>query len=274
MAAQPHDEGSEFGSSGAEAGIDTERPSPARMYDYSLGGKDNFAVDRAAVEAVGEIVPEFRSVGLANRGFLVRAVDTMARAGIDQFLDIGTGIPTSPSVHEIAQRVHPDARVVYIDNDPIVMAHNRALRGRKPGVLTLDRDLHQPASVLESPEVRAHLDFERPIGLIFAAVLHFVRLEAAVEVVNEFRRGLPPGSYLAISAACSDGMDAALIDRLASVYASSPAPMVLRTTAQIEELFAGVELLEPGLVDVTQWRNDGSPLPIRILSGVGKVQPE
>lgn len=251
--------------------IDIDRPSPARMYDYALGGKDNFAVDRAAVQSVAEVIPEFRSVALANRGFLIRAVDTIARAGIDQFIDVGTGIPTSPNVHEVAQQLHPDARVVYIDNDPIVMAHNRALRSRRPGVLTLQRDLRQPASVMDDIEVRDHLDFSRPIGLLFVAVLHFVHRDLAVEVMNRFRRALPPGSYLAISTACADGMQPELIDRLEQVYSTSPAPMVLRTSDQVEQLLEGLTLLPPGLTDVTQWRNDASALPIRILSAVGKV---
>ena len=251
--------------------IDIDRPSPARMYDFALGGKDNFEVDRIAVQAVAQVIPEFRDVALANRGFLIRAVDTLARQGIDQFIDLGTGIPTSPNVHEVAQQVHPDARVVYVDNDPIVMAHNRALRSRRPGVLTLQCDLRNPAGVMENPEVRKHLDFERPIGLLFVAVLHFLRRDLGVEVVNQFRRGLPAGSYLAISTACADGMEPEVINRLEQVYAASPAPMVLRTTDQVEQLFEGVDLLPPGLTDVSQWRNDGTPLPIRLLSGVGKV---
>jgi S-adenosyl methyltransferase len=250
--------------------VDTERASPARMYDYSLGGKDNFAVDREAVEKVGEIVPDFRKVALANRGFLVRAVTTMAELGIDQFIDLGTGIPTSPNVHEVAQQFQPQARVVYVDNDPIVMAHNRALRAPRPGVLALNRDLRQPSSVMDNRQVREHLDFDRPIGMLFVAVLHFVRRELATEVVKQFRRALPAGSYVAISTASSDGMERTLIDRLEAVYARSAAPFVLRSTSQVEQLFEGIELIEPGLVDVTWWSN-GSPLPIRILSGVGKV---
>jgi hypothetical protein len=251
--------------------IDLDSPSPARMYDYALGGKDNFEVDRAAVESVGEIIPEFREVALANRGFLIRAVTALTHLGIDQFIDLGTGIPTSPNVHEIAQHVHPSAKVVYVDNDPIVMAHNRALRSRQPGVITLLRDIRQPASVMESDAVRGHLNFDRPIGLLFVAVLHFVRRDLGVEVVNQFRRALPAGSYVGISTACVDGMAPRLIDRLEQVYAKSPAPMVLRTTEQIEQLLEGVDLLRPGLTDVTQWRSDDRPLPIRILSGVGKV---
>jgi hypothetical protein len=252
--------------------IDTDRPSAARMYDFALGGKDNFAVDRAAVDRIGEFLPEFRDVGLANRGFLVRAVSALAEAGVDQFIDVGTGLPTSPNVHEIAQQVHPGARVVYVDNDPIVMTHNRALRGRRPGVLTLARDLREPATIMDNPAVRRHLDFDRPIGLLFVAVLHFVRRDLAVDVVARYRRYLPAGSYLAISTACSDGMDSGLISRLESVYAGASAPMVLRSTAQVEQLFEGLDLMAPGVVDVTGWREDGTPLPVRILSGVGQVR--
>jgi hypothetical protein len=251
--------------------IDMERPSAARMYDYALGGKDNFDVDRAAVESVGEILPEFRQVALANRGFLVRAVNTLAELGIDQFIDLGTGIPTSPNVHEIAQHVHPHAKVVYVDNDPIVMAHNRALRSSWPGVLTVLRDVREPASVMDSEEVRNHLDFNRPIGLLFVAVLHFVDRDLGVEGVTQFRRALPAGSYVGISTACLDGMEPALIRRLEQVYSQSPAPLVLRTTEQVEQLFEGLDLLPPGLKDVTQWRGDAKPLPIRILAGVGTV---
>lgn len=252
--------------------IDTERPSPARMYDYALGGKDNFEIDRAAVSAVAEMIPDFRSVAQANRRFLIRSVEFLATRGIDQFIDLGTGIPTSPNVHEVAQVRHPNAKVVYVDNDPIVMAHNRALRAKRPGVLTLHCDLRQPGTIMDDPKVRAHLDFDRPIALLFVAVLHFVRRDLAVEVVNQFRRTLPQGSYLCISTACAEGMDPALIDRLEKIYATSPAPMVLRTTDQVEQLFEDIELVQPGLVDVTQWRNDGNPLPIRILSGVGKIR--
>jgi predicted ribosome-associated RNA-binding protein Tma20 len=243
------------------------------MYDFALGGKDNFEVDRLAVEKVAELVPGFREVGHANRGFLIRATETIADLGVDQFLDIGTGIPTPPSMHEVAQIRNPLARVVYVDNDPIVMAHNRALRGSRPGVLTLARDLRQPASVVDNSAVRAHLDFNRPIGLLMVAVLHFIRRDLAAEVVAQYLKSLPSGSYLGISTACSDGMDGALIERLEAVYSRAAAPIVLRSRSQIEQLFEGVDLLEPGIVDVTEWRDDETAaLPIRILSGVGKVR--
>lgn len=252
--------------------IDTDRPSPARMYDFALGGKDNFAVDRAAVAQVGAIVPDFRSVALANRGFLVRAVRALTELGVDQFIDAGSGLPTSPNVHDIAQQVQPGARVVYVDNDPIVAAHNRALRASRPGVITIDEDLRHPHRILDHPAVREHLDLTRPVGLLFVAVLHFVRHELAVEAVARYRRALAPGSFLAISTACSEGMEPALIDRLERVYAASPTPFVLRSPSQVEHLFEGTEVLEPGLVDVNHWRSSDPLLPIRIHGGVGRVR--
>lgn len=251
--------------------IDTTRPSPARMYDFALGGKDNFAVDRAAVEQIGTLVPDFRSVALANRGFLQRAVHALTDLGVDQFIDVGTGLPTSPNVHEIAQEQRPGARVVYVDNDPIVAAHNRALRASRPGVIAIDEDLRRPARVVHHPAVRAHLDFTRPIALLFVSVLHFIRHDLAVEAMARYRRELPPGSYLAISTACADGMEPTLIDRLEMVYSASPTPFVLRSPSQVEQLLEGTELLDPGLVDVNHWRAGDPLLPIRILSGVGRL---
>jgi hypothetical protein len=252
--------------------IDTDRASPARMYDFALGGKDNFAVDRLAVERVAELVPEFRAVAVANRGFLVRSVGAMCEAGIDQFIDIGTGLPTSPNVHEIAGQLRPGSKVVYVDNDPIVMAHNRALRTDAPGVLPIFADLRRPDSILHNRQVREHLDFGRPIGLLFVAVLHFIRKDVAPDLVARYRRELPPGSYVAISTAASDGMSEALITRLEDVYSGAAAPMVMRTREEVEQLFEDVDLIDPGLTDVTRWRSQGTPLGIRILSGAGPVR--
>jgi len=251
--------------------IDTTKPSTARMYDYALGGKDNYAIDRQAVNKVAELLPDLQPVALANRGFMVRSVAALSELGIDQFLDLGSGIPTSPNVHEVAATLQPAAKVVYVDNDPIVMTYNRALREPLPGVLAMNHDLRQPHAILDDPRLLAHLDLSRPVGLLLVAVLHFVRREMAIKVVEQYCKLLPPGSYVAISAICSDGMDPALVERLESVYQTSSSPLIVRTTAQVEQLFDGTRLIEPGLVDATQWRNNENPLPIRILSGVGRV---
>jgi SAM-dependent methyltransferase len=252
--------------------IDMSTPSPARMYDYALGGKDNFSVDRDAVDRVAGHFPEFRAVAQANRGFLVRAVHAMAEAGVRQFLDLGTGIPTAPSVHEVASRVLPDCRVVYVDNDPIVMAHTRARQASRPGVGTLMEDLRDPKAVLEHPLVREQLDFDQPVGLILCAVLHFVRRDAAPGILARYGRALAPGSHLAIATACTDGMTAGGIGRIEEVYERSSAPIVFRSRAEVAQLFEGFDLVRPGLTDVTRWRARATPLGIRVMAGVG-VKP-
>ncbi len=249
--------------------IDLSTPSPARMYDYALGGKDNFAVDREAVERVAAHFPEFRDVAVANRGFLSRAVTAMAEAGVRQFLDLGTGIPTSPSVHEVAAEVHPDCRVVYVDHDPIVMAHARARQASHPGVVTVMEDLRDPAAVLGHRLVRDHLDPAEPIGLVLCAVLHFVRRDAASAVLDRYTRVLAPGSHLAIATATSEGMTADGIARIEAIYEKSSSPIVFRSRAEVEQLFEGFDLLPPGLTDVTGWRARGRPLGIRIMAGLG-----
>jgi hypothetical protein len=251
--------------------IDADRPSAARMYNYALGGKDNFAVDRDAVDRIAELFPDHADLALANRGFLIRAVDAMARSGIDQFLDLGTGIPVSPSVHEVAQQVHPDARVVYVDKDPIVMAQNRALRGSYPGVLTACHDLRQPDTLFADPQIQSWLDLDRPLGVVLTAVLHFVRSDLAPQMIGRYRRALAPGSQVAMSVACRDGTSPELMRRMEQVYATSATPVTFRSSAQIEQLMEGFELVEPGLTDVTMWRADGDPTSLSMLAGLGRL---
>ncbi len=253
--------------------VDADRASAARMYNYALGGKDNFAVDRAAMDRIAELFPDYAKLALANRGFLIRAVDAMARSGIDQFLDLGTGIPVSPSVHEVAQQVHPGARVVYVDKDPTVMAQNRALRGSYPGVLVARHDLRQPDALLADPKIQSWLDLDRPLGVVLTAVLHFVRSDLAPQMIARYRRILAPGSQIAISVACRDATPPALMRRLEQVYASLATPIVFRTAGQIEQLMDGLELQKPGLTDVTTWRSDGQPATLSMLAAVGRLLP-
>ena len=250
--------------------IDITKPSPARMYDYALGGKDNFEIDRKAVEQVATVLPDFRHLAQVNRLFLQNAVQIMAEAGITQFVDIGTGIPTSPNVHEMARGVHPHAKVVYVDNDPIVMAHNRALRAKVDGVITVQHDARDPDSIIRDPAVRQLIDFDQPVGLLFIAVLHFVRRDLAADVLMRFRQSVSSGSYIAISTACADGMDPAVVTKVEGVYQNAAAQIVFRTGAQIEQLFEGLELIEPGLTDVTKWRIDEPTPEIHVTAGVGR----
>jgi hypothetical protein len=237
--------------------IDSNKPSVARMYDYYLGGKDNFAVDREAAEAVARALPGTRLNAMANRQFLVNAVQLMAKSGIRQFIDLGTGIPTSPNVHEVARQYRPGARVVYVDNDPVVLVHNRALLARTDGVVTIMQDLRQPSLVLSDPVVTDLIDFSEPIGLLCVAVLHFVAADLAPEIMVHYQKALAPGSYLAISAASYEGMSLGTVQELEAIYSKSNATLVFRSRPQIEQLFEGFELLEPGLAMVTRWRTDG-----------------
>lgn len=251
--------------------VDPSVFSVARVYDYFLGGKDNFAADRAAAEQIMAMVPELPSMARANREFLVRAVRFLAESGVRQFIDLGTGIPTSPSVHEVAREIVPDAKVVYVDIDPVVVVHNRALLATVPGVITLQHDLRQPDAVLADSHVRQLIDFDEPVGLLMVAVLHFVGHDTAPGILSRYRTALAQGSYLVIDVACRDGMAMADVVKLEGMYANSSAPLVLRTGAQIEELFDGLELVEPGITEFTQWRASGPVCSVRGLAGVGRI---
>jgi S-adenosyl methyltransferase len=251
--------------------IDADRPSSARMHNYALGGKDNFAVDRDAVLAISEVFPDYQALALASRAFLIRAVAAMAADGIDQFIDLGAGVPVSPSVHEAAQQVQAGAKVIYVDNDPIVIAQNRALRGSYPGVLTARHDLRHPATLFADPQVQNWIDLDRPVGLIFTGVLHFVRSDLAPQMIARYRRALAPGSQIAMSMLCADGTPADVIRRMEQTYAASATPINFRSVAQIEQLLEGVELADPGWTDVTAWRTQGQPTTVSMLAGLGRV---
>jgi hypothetical protein len=253
-----------------EPSFDPNVMSHARAYDYVLGGKDNFEVDRRAVEQVATVLPDFRHLAQLNRLFLKNAVQILCEAGITQFIDIGTGIPTSPNVHELARQVHPHAKVVYVDNDPIVMAHNRALRAKVDGVITVQHDAREPDTIIRDPAVRQLIDFNQPVGLLFIAVLHFVRRDLAADALTRFRQSVPSGSYIAISTACTDGMNPAVISKVESVYQNAAAQIFFRTGAQIEQLFEGLELVEPGLKDITKWRVDEPTPEIHVTAGIGR----
>ncbi len=238
------------------AGIDTGTAHPARMYDYYLGGKDNYPADRRAAEQVLAAVPSAPAMARANRAFLRRAVRFLAaEAGMRQFVDIGTGLPTSPNVHQIAQAITPDAQVVYIDNDPIVHVHANALLAGEATSSVL-ADLRQPDAILDHPTLRRRIDLNQPVALLLVAILHFLRDdEDPAGIVARLREGLADGSYLVISHATAD-FDQQAATAAARAYDQAAAPMVLRSHAEIERLFDGFELIEPGLVQVSRWRPD------------------
>jgi len=245
------------GSSGIDLQFD--RPHPARVYDYLLGGKDNFAADRAAAEAGLKANPNSRIPPRENRAFLGRAVAYLAReAGIAQFLDIGTGIPTSPNVHEIAQGINPRARVAYVDNDAIVLAHARALLTPGPvgKIAYIDADIRDPDKILKAPELLETLDLSQPVGLLLIAVLHFVPdVDDPPGLVARLLAALPSGSYLALSHLTGD-FDPMAWEGVTAVYRRSGVIMQVRPKAGVERFFAGLEMIEPGVVSLPHWRPD------------------
>ncbi|MBA9005459.1 SAM-dependent methyltransferase [Thermomonospora cellulosilytica] len=240
----------------APDGVDANTPNAARMYDYWLGGKDNFAVDREAAEKVMAIssTPGVVRDVRAHRAFLGRAVRFLARQGVDQYLDIGTGLPTQDNVHQVAHRVVPDARVVYVDYDPVVCAHGRALLAVDERVRFVRGDLRRPREILDHPEVTRTLDFSRPVAVLLTGVLHHLTDEDRPhEAVALIADALAPGSHIVVSQVSSEpGPDR--IARAADVFEEATARLVPRSRAEILRFFDGFELLEPGLVNVPAWR--------------------
>jgi hypothetical protein len=262
--------------SGPPADIDVTTPNPARIYDYLLGGKDHYPVDRAAADAILKAAPQAREGARENHAFLQRAVRYLAReAVIGQFLDIGTGLPTQGNVHEIAQAIAPDARVVYVDNDPMAHTHALALltnnRSTTAGVLA---DLRQPQAILDHPEVRQLLDFTKPVAVLLVAVLHFIRDdEDPVGIVARLRDAMPPGSFLVVSHATGD-FHPEQAARVIEVYRQASAPLVPRSRSQIKRFFDGLDMVEPGLVQPAAWRPDPGPVSPSaggFYSGVGRL---
>jgi hypothetical protein len=258
--------------------VDIETPSAARMYDYYLDGSHNFAADRVLAEEYIKVLPEIRNISRANRLYLRRAVRTLADAGIDQFLDLGSGMPTVGNVHEVAGAINPDAKVVYVDADPVTVAHGKAILDTQPNAVYLHADLSNPDQVLASPEVVQHLDLSRPVGVLMVAVLHFVPdADEPAEVVARYRDASAAGSYLVVSHA-TDDYNPKTMEQATGVYTRASHSMNFRSHAEVQGLFAGYDLLEPGLVDVIHWRPEsGEPDPYdgdvtryNLLAAVGR----
>ncbi|MEO5877419.1 MAG: SAM-dependent methyltransferase [Streptosporangiaceae bacterium] len=264
----------------APENVDTTVPHPARMYDYYLGGKDNFAADRAAADAAIAAVPDMPFTAQGNRAFLGRAVRFLAEAGIKQILDIGTGIPTAGNTHQVAQQIDPGIRVVYVDNDPMVLAHARALmagegRGRTS---VLQADLREPGKILDHPDLNAIIDFTEPVAVNLIAILHFIKdAEDPVRLVRTLRERMAPGSFLTVSHCTLDFGDEASGEALRAIYSRATAPLLPRTHAEISEYFEGFDLVEPGLVQVPLWRPGRVVSPeelarVHFYAGIGRLR--
>lgn len=265
----------------APSGVDVNTPNVARMWDYQLGGKDNFAADRAAAEAVNEVlrkakVPDGRDAARENRAFLHRAVRYLAgEAGIRQFIDIGAGLPTQGNVHEVAQELAPETRVVYVDYDPVVLVHSRALLGNDPQATIIQADMRRPEEILANPELRGLIDLSKPVAVLLIATLHLIPdEESPAGMVDRLLAALPVGSYLTVTHATREGKPEAAAALTAEFARSrTTAPIVPRGRPDIARFLAGVDLVEPGLVYAVDWRPD-PPQPVVgagwLLAGVGR----
>jgi hypothetical protein len=264
---------------GLPDGVEPERPSAARVYDYYLGGSHNFAVDRAMAEQAIRILPELPANMRANRAFLRRAVRYMLQQGVRQFLDLGSGIPTVGNVHEVALSEAPDARIVYVDNDPVAYAHSQSILEDVPAASVIQADVVDVASVLGHLETQRMIDFSQPVGVLMVALLHFIPESAdPAALVARYRDAVVPGSFLAISHGTADqqGERGPSMEKL---YSRSANPLVSRDHATIEGFFAGFDLLAPGVVFVPEWHPDQDALPTTTppartatYAGVGRVR--
>jgi hypothetical protein len=256
--------------------ISTDKPSAARMYDYFLGGYHNFAIDREAADRALEICPGMRVAGRANRAFLGRAVRYCVDQGIDQFLDLGSGIPTAGNVHEIAEAMNPAARVVYVDIDPIATAQSRSLLRQNPNSIAIQADAAEISRILVEPEVRRLIDLDKPLAVLMVALLHFIPDDPTVSrIIRTVREAVVKGSYIAISHGLNENMSAETARQLEALYAKSTNRVRFRSRAEMNLLFEGLELVPPGVVEVFQWRPDGAsaidgPQEISSLCGVGR----
>lgn len=234
-----------------------DRPNVARMWDYFLGGYHNFAIDRQAAERAIELYPDMPLVARTTRAFLRRAVHFLLEQGIDQFLDIGAGLPTAGHVHEIAHRTNPAARVAYVDIDPVVIAHSQAILRDATWAIAVQADARRSRELLARSEIRNFLDFRRPIGLLAIAILHFVPDNAEAQaVVQSVTEGIASGSHVVLTHATADAVPSAVAEAGEQNYRRANAPLHFRTHTEVVALLEGLDLVSPGVVYLPLWRPD------------------
>lgn len=252
-------EGAQGGGDTTVPGVDVTKPSIARTYDYLLGGKDNFAVDRALADKFINDLPGSRAIAFDNRGALIRAVREIAvNTPVRQFIDLGSGLPTADNVHQVAQRHQPESKVVYVDNDPVVLAHGRALLAENDHTTVFQADLRNPKAIYDSPDTRALIDFDQPVAIILSAVLHHLNDEEdPAAIVRFWYDRIPSGSYVFISHFRSENDPRSA--HMQEVLQSSLGRGRWRTDEQITALFGDLTLLPPGLVPAAEWRPTDAP---------------
>jgi SAM-dependent methyltransferase len=262
-------------------GVDTRRANTARVYDYWLGGSHNFLADQDVARAIAAVAPNAPAIALAGRAFLGRAVRYLAAAGIRQFLDIGSGIPTQGNVHEVAQQANPDARVAYVDIDPVAIAHSKALLAGNQNTAIVDASLREPEKILAHQAIADLIDFSQPTGLLLVSVLHFIAdAEDPWQIVATLRDALAPGSFLVLSHGTSEGQPA-VAQVVEKVYNRSVSTdLHIRSGTEILRFFDGFDLVDPGLVFIPQWRPDSpadvpaDPTSFGNLVGVAELAPK
>jgi hypothetical protein len=255
----------------APAEVDLDRPSAARVYDYYLGGFHNFPADREMAQEAIRMWPELPRMMQANRAFLRRAVRFAVEQGVTQFLDIGSGIPTVGNSHEVAVQADPQSRVVYVDVDPVAVAHSRAILGDDPTTKVVQADLRDVDAILTHPDVTSMLDFDRPVAVLMVAVLHFIPdTDDPAGVVGRFRDAVADGSLLVISHASQEGQPV-LATSHQQLYRRTSTPMTMRTRAEIAPFFEGLDLVEPGLAPISQWRPESPVDPADRMVGFAGV---
>ena len=241
------------------AALDMTRPNIARVYDFWLGGKDNFAVDRELARTMTEVNPGIPVMARANRAFITAAVGKAARAGVGQFLDLGAGLPTHPSVHEAARAVNPGASVVYVDNDPVVISHADALLATAPGIDSAQADITKPAEVLTHPAVQAGIDWTRPVCVVLAAILHFRDSIEAARLVTAYTDVACPGSWLAVSV--FSGRDDVMESKSRAAYTA--ANFWVHGTSDLAKWLNGLEVVAPGICEASRWMSGKGGIPDR-----------
>ncbi|WP_405165582.1 SAM-dependent methyltransferase [Nocardia sp. NBC_01499] len=251
-------------------GLNPNVPSSARIYDYMLGGKDNYDIDREIAHRMLAIAPDTKTLAWFIRQFLMKAVEMAAEAGVRQFIDLGAGIPTLPNVHETARKIEPSADVVYIDNDPIVHSHCDALLAHSPGVTALKADLRQPDDIIDQLKTGSLIDFDEPVCVLIVGVLHYVMDdEDPCGIVAKFCKVMAPGSYLAITHSSND-THPTFIAQSQDDTDKSPSQVVYRSLGQVEAFFDGFDLIEPGVVPAQEWLDDDLPATrLVIYGGIG-----
>lgn len=248
----------------APPGIDITKPSVARVYNFMVGGKDHYTVDRMAAEAILQVEPNAQAEGRAHRAFLGRVVRQMAEAGIRQFIDVGSGIPAADHTHEVAQRIDPASRVVYVDNDPVVVVHGKALIGETPTTHILNGDVRDPQAILAHPQVRDFIDFSQPVGLLLFSILHHIAdAEDPGAVARAYRDAVVPGSQLGISHFCDPGPanpeESAIAVQSEKIFTEKFGTGRWRRPEEITAFFGDWKLMDPGLVPLALWRPETPP---------------